>query len=363
MGNFDLWNILFLIAAAQGLFLSIILYISKSPDRKNLLLGTLILFFSISLFDNVWFWSEYFYDYPHLLGLSMSFPLFYGPLVFLYLKEAMEPNRSRFQNWGFHLLPGFLYILYLLPFYLSTSEAKLVLIYNWFDSVINALIAPILTLLSQILYTYFAYRLLKKYQLKKQLELLKGKNWLGQIYYAFLLYVFLVVINYIFISTSLSSRPTDYIIAFGTAFFIYSIGYIGLSKSKLLNGIQVDDSKYKSTSLTKNASKSLFQNVKRYLEETKAYTDNQLRLPVLAKQLSITPHQLSQVINEHSKGNFSEFINAYRVEEAKRKILSEEKITYIAYDVGFNNKTSFNLAFKKFTGLSPTAYKKQKLNQ
>ena len=71
---------------------------------------------------------------------------------------------------------------------------------------------------------------------------------------------------------------------------------------------------------------------------------------------------LSQVINAHTGLNFYDFISQYRIEEAK-KILSEpftnKTVLEVLYEVGFNSKSSFNTAFKKFTGVTPTHYKKE----
>ena len=101
------------------------------------------------------------------------------------------------------------------------------------------------------------------------------------------------------------------------------------------------------------------------MQEQKPYLDNELRLSHLADQLNTSPHHLSQVINEQLNQSFSDFINAYRVETAKQMLGDpREKQTYIiniAYASGFNNKTSFNKAFKEQTGMSPSQFRKQSL--
>ena len=75
-------------------------------------------------------------------------------------------------------------------------------------------------------------------------------------------------------------------------------------------------------------------------------------------QMEVQPHHISQVINELEEKHFSDYINTYRIEDAKKMLLaSDHKIIHVAYDTGFNNKASFNNAFKKHTGMSPTQYK------
>jgi AraC-like DNA-binding protein len=75
----------------------------------------------------------------------------------------------------------------------------------------------------------------------------------------------------------------------------------------------------------------------------------------------MTPHALSQVINEQFSSNFNDFINSYRVEDAKKMLMDPEgrnfTIASIAYDSGFNTLSAFNVAFKKFTGVTPSQFR------
>ncbi len=75
--------------------------------------------------------------------------------------------------------------------------------------------------------------------------------------------------------------------------------------------------------------------------------------------MGVSTHHLSQSINEILKLNFYELINRYRVEEAKNKIReeTEKSLLQVAFEVGFNNKASFNNAFKKHVGMTPSKYR------
>lgn len=105
----------------------------------------------------------------------------------------------------------------------------------------------------------------------------------------------------------------------------------------------------------------------RLMETESLYLDNELSLPQLAKEMGISSHDLSYLLNEGFGINFFQFINAYRVEEAKQLMLSEKhkhlNILGIAYSAGFNSKTTFNTAFKKETGLSPSQFIQQIKNE
>jgi AraC-like DNA-binding protein len=99
------------------------------------------------------------------------------------------------------------------------------------------------------------------------------------------------------------------------------------------------------------------------MDTERLFLDNELGLPELAKEMAISSHDLSYLLNEGFGVNFFQFINTYRVNEAKQLMLSGKNnhlnILGIAYNAGFNSKTTFNTAFKKETGLSPSQYIQQ----
>lgn len=90
-----------------------------------------------------------------------------------------------------------------------------------------------------------------------------------------------------------------------------------------------------------------------------AYRDDDLTLSSLARRVGLTPHQLSQYLNEKIKTGFSGYINAFRVGEAKRLLVDDPSMSVISicFRVGFNSKSSFNSVFKQSTGMTPTEYR------
>ena len=91
------------------------------------------------------------------------------------------------------------------------------------------------------------------------------------------------------------------------------------------------------------------------------YLDSELSLNSLAKELGISIHELSRIINTGLRKNFNDFVNEFRIQDVARKMKDPayNRITLlgIAYDCGFNSKTTFNRAFKQVTGKSPAQYK------
>ena len=142
--------------------------------------------------------------------------------------------------------------------------------------------------------------------------------------------------------------------------FSYWILYNELRGQKI-TAINNFITRYKSSGLTIEDAIRYKSTLLDYMSRNELHKDHSISLGKLAKSLSMTPHSLSQVINEQLSSNFNDFINSYRVEEAKKMLMDPERknftIASIAYDSGFNTLSAFNVAFKKFTGVTPSQFR------
>ena len=120
--------------------------------------------------------------------------------------------------------------------------------------------------------------------------------------------------------------------------------------------------KYAKSSLTDSS--VLFQEIHDLVAQEKLYLDYDLKLNTVAEKLDKSIHHISQAINQSSGKNFPDFINGFRIEAAKKKLLEPKPDTIyaISLDVGFNSKAAFYTAFKKATSHTPTAFKQAHKN-
>jgi len=97
------------------------------------------------------------------------------------------------------------------------------------------------------------------------------------------------------------------------------------------------------------------------MREDWLFTQNDVSLKDLAAKVGLRNHQLSQVLNHHLGTSFHDFVNRYRIERARKMLAQPEQQTIIgiAYDCGFNSKVTFNIAFKKHTGITPKEYRQR----
>ena len=141
------------------------------------------------------------------------------------------------------------------------------------------------------------------------------------------------------------------------------IMFKGLHKPEIFASLpEKESAKYTGSNL-KESDRMMIKNKLDYLLSTeKIYRKPTISIKDLADATGALPKHVSQVINEDYKQNFFDLINSLRIEEAKTLLVtfsSEKKnVLDILYETGFNSKTSFNMAFKKYTGHTPTSYRR-----
>ena len=118
---------------------------------------------------------------------------------------------------------------------------------------------------------------------------------------------------------------------------------------------------YSKSGLTQEKINAMAEALSLQMSQEQPYLNEDLNLNLLAEQCQLKPAQVSQIINQKFDMNFYDFINQYRIEEVKNRLRSSDHshltILGIAFDCGFKSKSSFNRYFKKYTGMSPSAYK------
>ncbi len=210
-----------------------------------------------------------------------------------------------------------------------------------------------------ILYAGLIYgRINKSEDRNPQLQL-----WRMQLFIAFLGYALSFLAYYILVWSNLIKIEYDYAISLAAAIFIYFVGYKGFANPEVLS--EYDRQRYQKSSLSSHAAQSIMKKIKDYFDNEKPYRNSDLRLTDVADRLETSVHQISQAMNDYEGISFSDFVNKYRFEEAKSMLSSPQhmksRIIDIAYDCGFNNKTSFSNVFKRYEGMNPSEYRKMTL--
>ncbi len=326
---FSFWSILFLTSSIQGLLLSI--FIWRKQHQANRFLALAILAFSLMLGYYVCYWTGYARILPRSLGMLQGMTYLIAPCLYGYITSD---QRHQLLNWK-HFIAVTMY-----PFYFL-SVPELLPDQSWIFTIQNGIQSAHL-----LIYAGFALHMSKRQSI---------------IAYLFFGYALSFLAYYILVWTNWLEVEYDYFISLFSTSFIYSIGYLGYNPANIF---RVSTSKkYDRSGLSQNAAESILKAIRKYMVIEKGFLDNDLKLHKLSEELSISSNHISQVINELEGCNFHNFVNKYRVEEAKKLLKSESeryKIIQIAYLAGFNNKATFNSAFKKFVGIPPSQFKKNR---
>ena len=172
-----------------------------------------------------------------------------------------------------------------------------------------------------------------------------------------------IFIAYLFIQETYR-RDMDYFFVLPITLFTYFFGFKAmLSPQQVVLPDLLGDkaNKYSKSSLSKEHSEQLLHHVLTYMDTQRPYLSSSLRLGELSEAMELSPHHLSQIINENLKQNFYDFVNQYRIKAAKELIHQHAHYTLlqVAMEVGFNNKTTFYSVFKRKHNCTPSEYRKQ----
>jgi len=315
----------------QAIFLCIYLLSLKKGNRTaNILLALLLVGLSIRIGKSVL--NVYLDLSPGQRNLGLSGILLVGPALWAYGRLLF--TRSKKLNSAFYL-----HFMLFGGFALFSSAIP-----N--DGTTIAHIIYLLVFLHLALYLLGSAKFLFKHRTTKKSAIWK---WFRNL----CLGVFMI---WLFYMGNLVGVIPYYI---GGAIFFSLLVY--LFSFLLLKKPEFALEKYINSSLDRADSKRYLAALKSLFAKEASYLNSDLNMATVANQLGIAPRALSQVINENEKQNFSEFVNGYRIEKAKVLLIepkySTEKIATIAYDCGFGNVTSFNLAFKAATGVTPSQFR------
>ena len=282
-----------------------------------------------------------------------------GPLYFFFISSRVDNNFRLRIPYLLHLLPITIFSLLSIEYYthgydymLSTAQVVKTFRESGNISLMDIVTMTLLNCLF-ISYLLFSYRKISLFSYDNE-----DHRFLRNITLATLMITLIEAL----LDIITEYYRIDYVTPILFALLLYTINYFGFVDSGLLK-IRIGK-KYQFSPLTKEKSNLIFLKIKSLMENDKLYLDELISLNKLAKEVKVSPHHLSQVINEYTNQNFFHFINKYRIEEAKLKLKDKNRqIASIAYSVGYNSLSAFNRAFKKETNSSPSEYRRLYLKQ
>ncbi|TAI47424.1 helix-turn-helix domain-containing protein [Flagellimonas allohymeniacidonis] len=319
------------LGVAQALFLCTYLFTLKKGSRPaNIFLAFVILGLTIRIGKSVL--NVYLELDPWQRNLGISGILLTGPFLWMYGRALLTEKKHFHLKDFLHVFP---FLLFAIFSFVIPNDGSF-----WGYAVY------ILVFVHLAVYLVLSFSLLNRFG--NEVHPQKSKWFRNLVIGVFLIWLFYM--------GNLAGLISFYI--GGALFFsllIYIFSFLFLQKHAFQLG------KYNASTLDKTRSKQLIDSIKSMFAKEELFLDSTLSLESVAEKLNTTPRKLSQAINQNEQKNFSDFVNGYRIEKAKNLLQNpkykREKIVTIAYDCGFGNVTSFNLAFKAKTHRTPSQFR------
>lgn len=382
----------------QTLFASLQLLLARGGDpvaNRIMALFMMVTCLVLAIFYVYEYWMVFF---PNVLLLHIPIIYFLPPLLWLYVARLTSADKAlSFKGVSVHFLPCLVAVLLMAPFFSLPGIEKL----EWFAfpmpilaSIID--ISDIQRWMGMIYYPIrfgavvvgFTYFVKAHFLLVKHRETVENEfsnieavslNWLRYLVWTYIAIYFFFLLAVLGGIWQLQLPYVLMSMAVLGAILLSIFGFFGISQVRIYYPEQGPSSdvggdsayaagaadkggetteKYKYSPLSESQIEGICRDLESFLRSSKLYLDADLKIGELAAQLQLPSRDVSRVINGVKKQNFLEFINAYRIAEAKEMLVSSDNtVLDIAMQAGFNSKSAFYTAFKKVAGMTPTEFR------
>lgn len=290
-----------------------------------------------------------------------------GPLIYFYIRSELNSDFRIQKKDRIHFYPAIIDVfhhasalVFLVILLLGWANPNQNSFGQWFDT--YNVYADVPRWISLTIYLYLSFKLVNANSKNQNSKSEIHKSWLKEFLWVFLIFD-TVWFSYLvpYVIPSLTDKMLGwfdwYPIYLPLVLVIYWLGI----RSLLINRHEISlIRKNGSNTLPKESLKKTMLLLEKSMTEDKLYRDPELTLSKLATHLNISSKLISAAINQQSGKSFNEYINHFRVEEFKKKLLQSENkkytITALAFECGFNSQPTFQRAFKNIVGITPSKF-------
>ncbi|HRH50096.1 MAG TPA: AraC family transcriptional regulator [Panacibacter sp.] len=342
---------------------------AKGNKQSDKFLSALIFFLGLSLTDFVIGFLGFYEKYPKLVFFPFENLFLITALIYLFCVSLLKKDKPENKIIGKHLfIPAVYFLSHFIIFLLPNSTKQKILTDFYFTFFVY-----IESLLFYVLSAYYFVHIIKV--LKRHTEIANQAypqinpailNWLRYFVIGFIIYLtidFILSVSSVLFHFNFEQQYWKYIVRALLTSFLCLAGYNFDEKVSLPNiEFQKTETENEQKSELINEKELIFikEKILSIFQKDKLYLEPELDLNQLSKQLGISSNILSYVINKGFEKNFNDFINTYRINEVIEKMKNPANVNFtllsIAFDCGFNSKTTFNRVFKKVTQKSPKQF-------
>ncbi|GAB3331604.1 hypothetical protein GCM10027299_37410 [Larkinella ripae] len=339
------------LGAFNGLVLGLfLLFFAQKKYVANYFLGALLLALGIRIGKSVFLYFDGKLPKIYLqIGLSACF--FIGPLVYFFVSSALKPAEKIPKSWLWTLagltvltlLIGLSFPYEGFPVYWNRYFARVIYL-QWFGFLVAA---------GWVIRGLLGRFFIRSYRMKP------AETWIAMIFVG-------NGVIFLFYFTSLINAPFASYISGAIAFtlILYLMATLFFYRKNTDELFLLLPVKPVAKKVNESDAGIWLTKLERVMTEKGVYKNPDLKLHDLSREIQISGHQLSALLNEHLGKNFTTYVNEFRIAEACKLMTTDPRFTLeaIGYEVGFNAKSTFFAAFKKSKGVTPATYQ-QAANQ
>lgn len=376
--NFNIdsfFNLFLIVSAIHGfLFGAVVLFSKKGKEKSIYNLTLLVLVLSLSNLQT-WGLKPFLEEVPFLNYIHWPWHFLIAPYLYTFLVNYLKISEKNFSIFKI-MRPLFLLLIatrICSYWYLESQQIENLHFvfkkYSSFEEIVSMLFS-----VSIFIYSFLVFK--KNKPLLFNLMSLDNLKWIQTFFnLAAITYFFWIIalLQTVFIN-DFAFKASYHPLKIFTTILIYWLGYQGVIRFKLrrermeireiLNAktLKEEPNLSKESENSTDAKELQFEKIKQIIFSKKLFTNPNLTLESLAKEMEMSASSLSRLVNMYAQKSFSDFINEFRVEQAKKILIHPDYKNYtvvaIGLESGFNSKSTFYTAFKKITGCTPVAFKK-----
>jgi AraC-like DNA-binding protein len=364
-----------LLASIHSVVLAVVLRRRGRNRRATGYLVALLGVMSLLLFDGFLRAEGVHAKHPHVIGLTAWVPFVLGPLVYLYVREMT--SRERTPAWRHFIVTGAYLVLLAVTFFPRSASYKRGVAEHHASWVINAL--EIALLVYGIAYAIAALVRLRGHRehIEEVYSNLHGVSlrWLVVLSTLNALVWIAALVGFVIrMSGAAENGAASLIVPIGSTITVFVIGYFQLGQAEIYvvpaaappapaPEAPADPKPapaYQRARLADDDAAQLEARIRTAMTDKKLYQRSGLTLPELADEVAATPHEVSQVLSTRLGKNFYTFINEHRIEHVKVGLQTTDRpVLDLAFEAGFQSKSTFNTAFRKATGTTPSEFRQR----
>lgn len=351
---------------------------NRPKGRQNLFLKGLLILLSIHLAGELFIYSGAYVYAPALAGAQFPFRVLLGPALYFYAHATMSPDMAISKRvWALTLSGPMLVLLAMIPFIFMISPAEKLALASpstrdpelWQIAVLTCLSTTMVFISFTVLFLVMAFKLHNSHQ-QQLLERFSDIEQRSLAWFTPILVIWGAVWLMYAVEFSLgalgwfwfgSGKLLPVLEVFALAIFIQkalSQKVLKQSEKGLPLASQPRAGQPRVALLSAEKMQSIASKLERAMTDDKLFLQDNLSLNKLSESIEESENHISETLSQFLHTKFFQFVNSFRIEAAKIALQDSDKlITNIAFDVGFNSKSTFNTAFKKIVGNSPSAYR------